>query len=152
MSAFFGQKDYQQSLVIRRLVRDLNIPVRIEVCPTVREPDGLALSSRNAYLDAERARARPALNRALGAAEQVAADGGGRDAGRAAPRWPSSAPPESSRSISRSCARTTSPRRRGSRASARLAIAAQVGPARLIDNTLIELPVPASARAGALAG
>ncbi|HEY1602086.1 MAG TPA: pantoate--beta-alanine ligase [Pirellulales bacterium] len=48
--AFFGQKDFQQSLVVRRLVADLDVPVKIRVCPTVREPDGLAMSSRNAYL------------------------------------------------------------------------------------------------------
>ena len=48
--AYFGQKDAQQAIVIRRLVGDLNIPVRIEVCPTVREPDGLAMSSRNVLL------------------------------------------------------------------------------------------------------
>jgi pantoate--beta-alanine ligase len=48
--AYFGQKDYQQSLVVRRLVADLDVPVKIRVCPTVRDPDGLAMSSRNAYL------------------------------------------------------------------------------------------------------
>lgn len=53
--AYFGQKDYQQQLLIRHMVKDLNVPVEIRTCPTIREPDGLALSSRNIYLsDAER--------------------------------------------------------------------------------------------------
>jgi len=74
-NAYFGQKDAQQVVVIRRLVADLNLPVRVEVCPTVREPDGLAMSSRNALLSpAERARA-SALYRALSAAAEHAAGG-----------------------------------------------------------------------------
>jgi pantoate--beta-alanine ligase len=73
--AYFGQKDAQQTLVIKRLVRDLDIPVRIEVCATVREPDGLALSSRNVLLSAaERMRA-TALHRALAAAQEAVAEG-----------------------------------------------------------------------------
>ncbi len=52
-AAFFGQKDYQQALVIRRMTADLNVPIAIQVCPIVREPDGLAMSSRNAYLSAD---------------------------------------------------------------------------------------------------
>jgi pantoate--beta-alanine ligase len=77
--AFFGQKDAQQALVIRRLVRDLDLPVRIEVRPTVREPDGLALSSRNVHLrGADRERAL-ALRDALAAAE-ASLGAGERDA------------------------------------------------------------------------
>lgn len=73
--AYFGQKDAQQALVIRRLVRDLDMPVRIEVCPTVREPDGLALSSRNAHLSpADRDRA-TALHRALDGVQQAVGAG-----------------------------------------------------------------------------
>jgi pantoate--beta-alanine ligase len=73
--AYFGQKDAQQALIIRRLVQDLDLPVRIEICPTVREPDGLAMSSRNVLLDpASRARA-AALSRALFAIERAAHDG-----------------------------------------------------------------------------
>jgi pantoate--beta-alanine ligase len=63
--AMFGEKDYQQLLVVRRLVRDLDIPVRIEGCPTWREPDGLALSSRNKYLSAAERASAPLLHRAL---------------------------------------------------------------------------------------
>jgi pantoate--beta-alanine ligase len=77
--AYFGQKDAQQALVVRKLVRDLDIPVRIEVCPTVRDADGLALSSRNRYLSGDERERALALSRALRAAERSVA-GGRRDA------------------------------------------------------------------------
>ena len=73
--AFFGQKDGQQAVVVRRLVTDLGLPVEVVVCPTVREADGLAMSSRNRYLtDQERSQA-PTLNRALQAAAGALASG-----------------------------------------------------------------------------
>ncbi|GAA3933799.1 pantoate--beta-alanine ligase [Microbacterium soli] len=73
--AYFGQKDAQQVLVIRRVVRDLNLDVRIEALPIVREADGLAMSSRNVYLDADARQRATALNRALDAAAAVHAEG-----------------------------------------------------------------------------
>jgi pantoate--beta-alanine ligase len=73
--AYFGAKDFQQARVIERLVRDLDMPVRIEICPTVRDRDGLALSSRNAYLsDLDRRRAL-SIKRALDAADRAIRDG-----------------------------------------------------------------------------
>jgi pantoate--beta-alanine ligase len=67
--AYFGQKDAQQVVVIKRMVADLNMPIEVVVCPTVREPDGLAMSSRNAYLRSEERRAATVLYRALCAAK-----------------------------------------------------------------------------------
>jgi pantoate--beta-alanine ligase len=69
--AFFGQKDFQQVVVIRRLVKDLNLPVRIAVCPIVREADGLAKSSRNVYLKAEDRKAALVLSRSLKRTEEM---------------------------------------------------------------------------------
>ena len=76
---YFGQKDAQQVAVIRQMARDLNFPLEIVVCPTVREPDGLAMSSRNAYLEPEQRQAATVLFRALSAARD-AYDVGERDA------------------------------------------------------------------------
>jgi len=73
--AFFGQKDYQQALVIQRMVSDLNVPIAIEVCPIVREPDGLAMSSRNVYLDPEQRQRALSLSRSLQVADEMARAG-----------------------------------------------------------------------------
>ena len=136
--AFFGQKDAQQALIVRRVVRDLDIPVEIAVCPTVREPDGLAMSSRNAYLaPADRERA-VALRRALDAAEAAVA--AGERATRApsppprAARW---SPTASSPSTSRSSPQTALRPSISVDGEILVALAARVGPARLIDNTFI---------------
>jgi len=73
--AYFGQKDAQQALVVRRMVRDLDFPIDIVICPTVREKDGLAMSSRNAYLDQDERAAATVLYRALAAAREAFEDG-----------------------------------------------------------------------------
>ncbi len=74
-AAYFGQKDYQQALVIRRMVRDLNVPVEIVVCPIVREPDGLAMSSRNRYLSPAARRRALVLWKSLQLAVELVAQG-----------------------------------------------------------------------------
>jgi pantoate--beta-alanine ligase len=74
-AAFFGQKDAAQVAVLRRMVRDLNFPVEIVVCPTVRQPDGLAMSSRNRYLSPQERKSALALSRALREMQNIAAAG-----------------------------------------------------------------------------
>jgi pantoate--beta-alanine ligase len=73
--AFFGRKDFQQCAVIRRMVEDLNVPIRIEICPTVREPDGLAMSSRNRYLSQPERQQSLGLWHALQGANDLIASG-----------------------------------------------------------------------------
>src|SRR5207249_3926637 len=74
--AYFGQKDAQQAMVIQRMARDLAIPIEVVTCPTVREPDGLALSSRNALLSPENRAAAPVVHRALLTGLERYRDGG----------------------------------------------------------------------------
>jgi pantoate--beta-alanine ligase len=136
-NAYFGQKDAQQALVIRRLVRDLNMPVEIRVCPTVREDSGLALSSRNSYLsDEERDRA-AAISRGLRAAEEAVRTGE-RDAARvlAAARAELDAAQIEPEYLELRSAEDLSPVERVN-GSTLLAVAARVGRARLIDNTML---------------
>jgi pantoate--beta-alanine ligase len=135
--AYFGQKDAQQVLVVRKLVRDLDIPVRIVVCPTVRDNDGLALSSRNGYLSADERERALALSRALRAAEQSVA-GGRRDATSviaAARAELDRAGVEPEYLELRSLADLAPADRVNG--STLLAVAARVGRARLIDNAIL---------------
>jgi pantoate--beta-alanine ligase len=136
-AAYFGQKDAQQALIIRRLVRDLDFPVRIEVCPTIREPDGLALSSRNTLLDDDARRRAPALSRALFAVENAVARGEAdadvaMEAGRSmlaqegiVPEYFAAVSPETLAPVQRIESGTL------------VAIAARFGNVRLIDNVIV---------------
>jgi pantoate--beta-alanine ligase len=136
--AYFGQKDAQQVAVIRRMARDLDFPVRIEVLPTVREADGLAMSSRNAYLDpADRERA-VAISRALGAAEREAR-AGSLQAGLEAARRELAAAAIEPEYLEARDAGTLEPVAELGERPVLVAVAARVGAARLIDNVLIEL-------------
>jgi pantoate--beta-alanine ligase len=136
--AYFGQKDAQQVVVIRRMVADLNLSARIESCPTVREPDGLAMSSRNALLSREERRRARALSTALDAARQLA-KGGERsaetllEAARAAMEpfgvkleYVALVDPETLEPVQELAG------------AALLALAARVGEVRLIDNAVLE--------------
>ncbi len=142
--AYFGQKDAQQLVVIRRMVADLNLPVRVQACPTVREDDGLALSSRNVRLSAEqRARAR-ALPEALHAAARAAAAGERKGdalltAARAAmrergvePEYVALVDPDTLEPCD------------GLERDALLLVAARLGETRLIDNALLRASVAPS--------
>ncbi len=135
--AYFGQKDAQQAAVIRRMAVDLDFPLQIEVLPTVREPDGLALSSRNAYLGPEERERATALSRALRTAEAIVPEQGLAAALAVAeaelraaaiePEYLEARDPETLELVAEL----------GDR-SVLVAVAAQVGAARLIDNILIE--------------
>jgi len=132
----FGRKDFQQAMLVRRMVDDLNFALEVDVAPTVRELDGLALSSRNAYLQGDERRAALALSRALRAVEQ-AWRGGEADPGPLARRGldvlraPGVAPEylalvdEQMRPVARVDARTV------------VLVAAKVGKTRLIDNVVL---------------
>jgi pantoate--beta-alanine ligase len=138
--AFFGQKDAQQVVVVRRMTRDLDLPVAIETVPTVREADGLAMSSRNARLgpaDRERARALHAGLEAArvalrdGAHDRAAVEAAGVAAMRAAgvePEYFALVDPD-----------TLEPVQPGGAQRVLVVVAARVGPARLIDNLPLDL-------------
>jgi len=134
--AYFGQKDAQQVAAIRQMVRDLDFPVRIEALPIVREADGLALSSRNAYLDREEREQATALSRALSAVERAAREdslAAGIEAGRCEleasgvePEYLEARDAENLEEVAELNGRPVL-----------VAVAAQIGSARLIDNVLI---------------
>jgi len=137
--AYFGQKDAQQLAVIRKMVRDLDVPVEIVGCPTVREPDGLAMSSRNAYLEADDRRAATVLYRALAAAQDRWAHGE-RSAGalRSAMRAVLDAEPRARTDYVSVADPATLRELDDVRGSAIISMAVVLGRSRLIDNLVLE--------------
>ncbi|HEX3433566.1 MAG TPA: pantoate--beta-alanine ligase [Solirubrobacteraceae bacterium] len=135
--AYFGQKDAQQTVVIRRLVADLNLPVRIQVCPTVRESDGLAMSSRNSRLTPQERSRALALPEALQAAARLAA-GGERSAAVLldAARQAMLAHGVEAEYVELVDPETMQPCEQVQRESL-LAVAARIGQTRLIDNVVL---------------
>jgi pantoate--beta-alanine ligase len=137
--AYFGQKDAQQAAVIKRMVRDLDFPLRVEVMPTIREEDGLAMSSRNVYLDPEDRVRAVAISRALAAAEQQALALSSLEAGLTAARIELAAAAIEPEYLEARDAETLEPvDRLAAGRPILIAIAARVGGARLIDNVVIE--------------
>ncbi len=134
----FGQKDAQQVFLVRRMVADLNVPVRVEVVPTVREPDGLARSSRNRYLSAEDRRRALALPSALAAAAAATDAGPERmlAAARAELEGREGVEPDYLVAVDPATFRPVDDRYRGP---ALVLVAARVGGTRLIDNELVSL-------------
>ncbi len=139
--AMFGEKDYQQLCVVRQMVRDLNLPLTIQGVPTVREKDGLALSSRNAYLSTEERAAAPALNAAIRTvAETVAAGGRQAAAIKAAIKLLEKSGFGPIDYVAVADAETLGPWQLGSDRPGRVLAAAKLGTTRLIDN----VPIPKS--------
>jgi pantoate--beta-alanine ligase len=143
--AFFGQKDAQQVAVVKRMVEDLSYPCEIVVCPTVREPDGLAISSRNAYLSAEERTQATALYEALDAGRREflgePEKDGDREEKLAAAEKAMWKVLEGREGVFPEYARAVDPDTFGTPAGGRpvlLAVAARLGSARLIDNLLVE--------------
>lgn len=139
--AFFGEKDYQQLAVLRRMARDLDLPVKVIGCPTVRECDGLAMSSRNVYLSRDERAAATALYRALRSAETLALSGE-RDARVLEEAMRSQIADEPLATLDYAVvadAVTLTPLATLGAAPARALIAARVGSTRLIDNLALEV-------------
>ncbi len=136
--AYFGQKDAQQVAVLKRMVRDLNFPVELVVCPTIREPDGLALSSRNSYLSPDERKAATVLYRALSAAKSKY-DGGERNAEllRTIMRDVVSSEPLAHGQYISAADPETLEELQKIDAAVLLSLAVQIGKTRLIDNFLI---------------
>lgn len=140
--AYFGEKDYQQHKVVQRMARDLLFGIEIVGCPTVREADGLAMSSRNAYLSGEEREAAPVLFRALNTAAGMA-EGGERDAAALARAMRSVlkaqplVDPEYAVVVD---AKTLEPLEALDGRPARAIVAARVGTTRLIDNVGLRSP------------
>jgi len=139
--AYFGQKDAQQVAVVRRLIADLNLPVELRVGPIIREPDGLAMSSRNVYLTGANRAAATALSRALSAGraawESAGLGAGAVDEARAAMRAVIAAEPLATLDYAEVCDPDTCLPLVTIQAPALLAIAARIGATRLIDNYLL---------------
>ncbi|GKS56887.1 pantothenate synthetase [Nitrospira sp.] len=139
--AYFGQKDFQQAAVVRRLIEDLDFPSRIEVCPTVRESDGLALSSRNLYLSASQRATAPVLYRALFEGARLTRTGSApRDVRRAMLRICRSARGVTVDYLTVCDPHTLEPLSRLSGRAVVLLGAIRLGSIRLIDNLLVRAP------------